>query len=329
MKNIWTGRHPDLGLMLVNHPFAVPVRRSRDRIDQTILVQTISDPAVSAQSVRFPQDPSSLQGGAGPFVRAAGLPESGSGENGGPVRFAVPRNVNRFRRRLESLVPLSGQDGDAIERITATSETFAARTDLLAQHETEGGRLILMEGFACRYRLLAEGRRQITAYLVPGDSHDLDVSVSNRMNQGMTTLTPVRVVRAEPATIAAVTRDHPAIAEGLRLAEKVEEATLCEWLVNIGARPALSRIAHLFCELELRLRAVGLAENDRCDMPITQYDLADTAGLSSVHVNRTLQELRRQGLITLTGRTLTIRDRPSLRAMAGFQPGYLRLREMD
>ena len=222
---------------------------------------------------------------------------------------------------------LSAEDGDRIERITATRDAYPARSDLMSRRVTEGGRLILMDGFACSYRVLAAGRRQIIAYLVPGDSYDLDAAPSNQMEHGVTALTPVRLVRTPAPVLSTLMQDHPSIAEGVRIAERVEEAILREWLVNIGARPALERIAHLFCELELRLRAVGLAENDRFDMPITQYDLADTAGLSSVHVNRTLQELRRQGLITLTGRALTIRDRSSLRALAGFQPGYLRLRE--
>lgn len=235
--------------------------------------------------------------------------------------------VNRFRRKLESLVALSAAAGDHLDAITAIHDSHPARADLVPRDDTQGGRLVLMDGFACHYRTVTGGRRQITTYLVPGDSYDLDVALQNRLDHAMMALTPVRVVRLAPASVASVTRDHPAIAEGLRVAGQVEDATVREWLVNIGGRPALERIAHLFCELEVRLYAVGLAEADRFDMPITQYDLADTVGLSSVHVNRTLQELRRQGLITLSGRSLTIVNRPALRAMAGFQPGYLRLRK--
>lgn len=304
--------------MSVNHPSDVPVRRSRDRIGR---------PVASQQSDSI-WDHQSPDGGVGSAQQASGFSTTRSDENGRSVRIATCQGLSRFRRKLESHVALGSQDGDAIERMTVSSETFSARSDPTARHETQGGRLILMEGFACRYSLLTGGRRQITAYLVPGDSYDLDAAASNRMVHGVTTLTSARIARAEPSTIEALVQDHPSIAGALCAVEKVEEATLREWLVNIGARPALERIAHLFCEIELRLRAVGLVENDRCDMPITQYDLADTVGLSSVHVNRTLQELRRQGLITLTGRALTIHDRPSLRALAGFEAGYLRLREM-
>jgi CRP-like cAMP-binding protein len=185
-----------------------------------------------------------------------------------------------------------------------------------------------MEGFACRYRNLAGGRRQITAYLVPGDSYTLDADSESGTDHALMALTAVRSVLLTPAEVTALMQNSAAIAEGFRLMASIDEATLREWLINIGGRPALERIAHLFCELDWRLQAVGLVEHDRFEMPITQYDLADTAGLSSVHVNRTLQELRRQGLIALAGRSLTILDRPTLQAMADFQPRYLRLRAL-
>ncbi|WP_238224829.1 Crp/Fnr family transcriptional regulator [Methylobacterium adhaesivum] len=208
----------------------------------------------------------------------------------------------------------------------ADPDLVPARADLVSRHDRKGGRLILVDGFAYQYRMLTSGRRQITAYLVPGDSYDLDAARENGSDHAVMALTSVRSVHLTTAEVAVLSLDHPSIAEGLRLVGRIEEATLREWLVNIGGRPALERIAHLFCELDRRLHAVGLVDQDRFEMPITQYDLADTAGLSSVHVNRTIQELRRQGLIALTGRSLTILDRPSLQALADFQPRYLRLR---
>jgi len=234
--------------------------------------------------------------------------------------------VNRFRRKLESLASLSLLDGDLVDRMLLKQDLAPARTDLVPQHERSGGRLVLMEGFACRYRNLLGGRRQITAYLVPGDSYDLDTVLESDTDHAIMALTPVRAVRLSPAEVSVLMREAPAVGEALRRAARIEEATLREWLVNIGGRPALARIAHLFCELDWRLKAVGLVEDDRFEMPITQYDLADTAGLSSVHVNRTLQDLRRQGLIALAGRSLTILDRATLQALGDFQPHYLRHR---
>ncbi|MCJ2082990.1 Crp/Fnr family transcriptional regulator [Methylobacterium sp. J-090] len=257
----------------------------------------------------------------------AGFVKSGAAGDNAQARAMTRPKANPFRRKLESLVPLSAAAGDHLEEITTIYDSHPTRANLVPREDMRGGRLVLMEGFACHYRTVAGGRRQIIAYLVPGDSYDLDTALQNRPDHVMMALTPVRIVRLARAAVADATQDHPAIAEGLRVAGQVEEATVREWLVDIGGRPALERIAHLFCELELRLRAVGLAEADRFDMPITQCDLADTVGLSSVHVNRTLQELRRQRLITLSGRTLTILNRSTFQAMAGFRPDYLRLRE--
>ena len=125
--------------------------------------------------------------------------------------------------------------------------------------------------------------------------------------------------------ILELTHHHPRITHALWWATLVDEATLREWLVNVGQRPALTRVAHFFCELLLRLRAVGLAEDDGCDMPLTQEDLADVFGLTPVHVNRTLQELREAGLIVLRNRRLEIPDAERLKAFCGFNPNYLHL----
>jgi len=105
----------------------------------------------------------------------------------------------------------------------------------------------------------------------------------------------------------------------------VEEAIAREWIVNVGQRNALERIAHLFCELLYRFRAVGLNQGNSCTLPLTQVELAETLGLSPVHVNRTLQELRRQKLITLEGGTLTIQDLEALKDVSFFNPDYLHL----
>jgi CRP-like cAMP-binding protein len=109
----------------------------------------------------------------------------------------------------------------------------------------------------------------------------------------------------------------------------VEQAIAREWIVNVGQRTALSRAAHLLCEFFTRLRAVGLVQDNSCEIPLTQTEIADTLALSTVHVNRTLMELRRNGVITLRDKLLTIHDRPALQSAAGFDPSYLRLVDKD
>ena len=119
--------------------------------------------------------------------------------------------------------------------------------------------------------------------------------------------------------------ERPALARALWWAALVDEATLREWLVNIGARPAEERVAHLLCELLLRLKTIGLASDNSYEPPLTQAELADTTGLTNVHVNRVLQRLRGDGLITLRGKRLVILDVERLNAFSGFTPNDLHL----
>jgi CRP-like cAMP-binding protein len=164
------------------------------------------------------------------------------------------------------------------------------------------------------------------AYLVPGDLCDLDVALLDTMDHTISTLSACEVVRLAPETVADLLDNHPQIARALRKAQLVDEATLREWLVNVGRRSTAERMAHLFCELLLRLQAVGCASEDTYALPLTQIDLADTLGITSVHVNRTLQDFRRAGLIDLKRRRLKILDLPRLRALAEFRPNYLHQR---
>ena len=182
----------------------------------------------------------------------------------------------------------------------------------------------MLEGFACRYKLLRDGSRQIVAFLVPGDFCDLHVFILNAMDHTISTLSVAQVVDIPRARILEFT-ERPALARALWWATLVDEAVLREWLLNNGQRQAEERIAHLLCELYVRLKVVGLAGDDRFALPITQVELGDALGLSAIHVNRSLQVLRRQNLITLKQRELIILDPGRLRDVAGFNPGYLHL----
>ena len=149
----------------------------------------------------------------------------------------------------------------------------------------------ILDGFACRYKLTSEGKRHIMAYLISGDFCDLHVFILKAMDHNIGALSPCRVVNIPRNRILEMTT-RPALARALWWATLVDEAVLREWLVNMGQREAPERIAHLLCELLLRLRAIGLAASDAYELPITQEALGDTMGLSAVHVNRSLQKLR-------------------------------------
>ena len=243
-----------------------------------------------------------------------------------PARLLEPGGTgNPLIRKLEGFTTLSDADRAVLARISAEPRHVGPRFDLVREGDAPEGVFLVMNGMAVRHKLRATGARQIMAYLVPGDMCDLDVALLSEMDHTISTVSACEVVRLTPDTVADLLANHPQIARGLRKAQLVDEATLREWLVNVGRRFAMERIAHLFCELLLRFQAVGLASDDSCDLPVTQVDLADTTGLTPIHVNRSLKELRQKGLIELRNKRLKILDLPRLRALAEFRSNYLHL----
>lgn len=232
---------------------------------------------------------------------------------------------NPFIRKLEGFASLSDTDRATLERISAHPRTVVPGTILVEEGDEPRGVYLVMSGIACRYKQRANGTRQITAFLLPGDSCDLDVARLDQMDHAITTLSTCTVVRIPFDAVRDLVSQHPTIAGALRMSTLADEATLREWLVNVGCRSSIERIAHLFCELFIRLQTVGLATEDTCELPLTQAQIADTTGVSTVHVNRSLQELRRRRLIELRGKTLKILDARHLKALAEFKPNYLHL----
>jgi len=232
---------------------------------------------------------------------------------------------NPLVRKLENFTKLSVEDRSALEHACRQTKRYGPRQDIIAQGDPTDGVSLVLEGWACRYKTLEDGRRQFLAYFVPGDFCDLRVFILKRMDHAIATLTPATVATLQPETVRDLTYDHPRITQALWWATLVEEAITREWLVNVGQRSAYERVAHLLCEMFVRLRAVGLTQDTTCEFPLTQAELADTTGLSAVHVNRTLQELRRDNLIEWKGKTLTILDLGRLQMAALFNQDYLHL----
>jgi len=171
--------------------------------------------------------------------------------------------------------------------------------DVISQGDRTGGVKLLLDGFACRYKVLEDGRRQIIAYFVPGDLCDLRVFILKRMDHSIGAVVTSKVATISPENVLKLTHNYPTLTRALWWSTLVEEAIAREWLVNVAQRDALERMAHLFCELLYRFRAVDLNQGNSCTLPLTQVELAETLGLSPVHVNRTLQALRRRKLITV------------------------------
>jgi CRP-like cAMP-binding protein len=232
---------------------------------------------------------------------------------------------NPLLRKLANFTQLSEDESNAVDECSQDVREFAAREDVISQGDRTGGVKLLLDGFACRYKVLEDGRRQIVAYFVPGDLCDLRVFILKRMDHSIGAVVASKVATISPENILRLTHTYPTLTRALWWSTLVEEAIAREWLVNVGQRDALERTAHLFCELLYRFRAVGLNQGNSCTLPLTQVELAETLGLSSVHVNRTLQELRRRNLITLEGGTLTIQNLDELKELSFFNPDYLHL----
>lgn len=234
---------------------------------------------------------------------------------------------NPLIRKLEHGAPLTDNDRAVLEAISQKSRAIPTNHDIITEGTRPAAVTLVMRGFACRYKLLPDGKRQITALLVPGDFCDLHVAQLAEMDHTIGTGWGCDIVEISKATIDDILQTHPRIARALQWSALVDAATLRTWLVNMGQRPADKQMAHLICELLVRLQTVGLADADSFDFPISQIDLGDTLGLSFVHVNRTLQELRGLNLISWKHKRIHLPDVERLKSFAEFDPRYLHLNE--
>ncbi len=183
--------------------------------------------------------------------------------------------------------------------------------------------ILLVEGLACRYKDLADGQRQIMELHVAGDFVDLHGFLLKRLEHNVGALTPVRLAAVPHDRLRYITENYPHLARMLWFSTLLDSAIHRERILSVGRRSALGRIAHLLCELYVRLEIVGLTSDHRFALPLTQADLADANGLTAVHVNRMLKKLRDNGLVTYRGGEVVIHDWDGLQRVAEFSPSYL------
>lgn len=231
--------------------------------------------------------------------------------------------INPFVRKIESLVSLPATQRHVLEHLTDRLHHVGPRDKIIDEGDEPRLVNIVMSGWAYRYKILPDGRRQIIALLLPGDMCDPYVFLLRTMDHAIGTLTPVTLAKVPGGIIRDLTASGPELAEAMwwQMLEAVEIQR--EWTISLGRRTAIERLAHLCCEISTRLRVLGLTNGPDCDMPLTQSELADVTGLSTVHVNRSLQELRAAGLIELRNKRLTILDWEGLMDLAMFDPAYL------
>jgi CRP-like cAMP-binding protein len=204
--------------------------------------------------------------------------------------------------------------------------TFPARTDLIREGDRPGPAFVMLEGWACRYKILAEGTRQITSFLMPGDTCDLHESISTYMDDSIATLTTARIALVPRRVLQNLIETRPDISRACLWNQLVDQETLRAWIVSMGRRNGLQRVAHLMCELHVRARNVGLTQGDTFKLPLTQTVIGDALGLTPIHVNRVLRKLRIGGVLTLSGGSLVIADVAKLAAVATFDDNYLHQR---
>jgi CRP-like cAMP-binding protein len=237
------------------------------------------------------------------------------------------RSLHPLVRKLESIFDLAPEERAAVEAITGTVRHVGADEEVVRDGDRPAECCLILDGFACRYKISEEGRRQILSFHLPGDIPDLQSLHLEVMDHSLGTLTPSRLLFVPHDTMRQLCRRQPRIGDAFWRDTLIDAAVFRQWLVGVGVKEAYARIAHLICELFTRLRALGLADAEGFDLPLTQAELGDALGLSTVHVNRSLQKLRADGLIATTNRRVVVKDWERLKEAGEFDPVYLHLKK--
>ncbi|GJE41519.1 Crp/Fnr family transcriptional regulator [Methylobacterium soli] len=228
-------------------------------------------------------------------------------------------------RKLESIATLTDEERQAILSLPSKTRVLAPGQDIARDGDKPSQCCLILDGWACRYKVLNKGRRQIFSFHIAGDIPDLQSLHLHTMDHSLGTITQATVAFIPHESMRELTTRYPGLAAAFWRDTLVDAAIFREWMIGMGRKSAFGRIAHLFCEMYLKLQAVGLARGYRCPLPITQIDIGDALGLSNVHVNRTLQDIRGKGLITLRDNTLVIQAWEEMIRTSEFDPTYLHL----
>ncbi len=240
---------------------------------------------------------------------------------------AFEPHAHPLLRRIESIATfaLSDEEQAAVVGLPLLIQDLRADQDVVREGDRPSRSFVVLEGFASTYKMSHEGKRQIMAFHVAGDVPDLQSLHLKTLDISIGTISPCKVGFITHEALREMFRLQPRLAQAFWRATLIDGAIFREWLLNVGQRDAYGRMAHLVCELVTRLKVMGLVEDGSCELPITQSEMGDALGITTVHVNRTLQQLRANGLITWTATKLTVPDWDGLCEAAGFDPLYLHL----
>lgn len=247
---------------------------------------------------------------------------------GKDVTEQMPLSDHPLVRKIESiaLFELSAAERTALASLPLQIAEFDAHQDIACEHDKPGRSFAVLSGIVATYKTTHLGGRQTMAYHLPGDVPDFQSLHLEVLDFSLAAAMPCRVGFVRHEALRRLFEAQPRLSDVFWRATLIDGALAREWMLNNGRREAYARMAHLFCELIIRFEAVGLAPDRSCALPLTQTELADALGLTSVHVNRTLRALTGAGLITFRNRRLTVHDWDGLTALAEFDPTYLHLR---
>jgi CRP-like cAMP-binding protein len=226
-------------------------------------------------------------------------------------------------RKLLAFVALSEAELVVLERLHQRRRTFAAGRDLVHQGQSDQAAYVLSSGWVCSYKIQPDGTRQIVDFQVPGDFLGLRSVLLRTSDHSFEPIVKIEAAEVLKDDLLKAFAETPRLATAILWAASRDEAMLVEHLVGIGRRDADARMAHFLLELGSRLALVGLGTKEGYDCPLTQYHMADALGLSAIHVNRVLRQLRESGMATFRNGRVSFGDRDKLVALAGFDPVYL------
>jgi CRP-like cAMP-binding protein len=245
----------------------------------------------------------------------------------GSVILAAPfhPDYNPMIRKLESIFTLTDDERQALENLPMQVSVIKDNQDIVREGDRPSRSCLILSGFACTYKMTAQGKRQIVSFNIPGDIPDLQSLHLKVLDNSVSTISPCSVGFITHEALWEICTRYPRITAAFWRETLIDGAIFREWVTNVGRREGTSRMAHVLCELVTRLRAVDLVEDYSCDLPITQGEFADALGFTTVHVNRVLQQMRAEGLIGTQGTRLTVPDWDRLKAAGEFDPTYLHL----
>lgn len=239
--------------------------------------------------------------------------------------MSAPPILTRLARKLERHVPLSEEDRAAVLALPWRAQTIERSMYFVREGERTERACFMLDGFAFRQKVTAQGARQILSVHMPGDFVDLQNALLNVADHNVQALTRCELACVARGDLLALIAARPNVAKALWIETLIDASIFREWVVNVGRRDAKARIAHLLCEFARRIEVAGLGDTNGYELPMTQEQLGDAAGLTPVHVNRMLRELDRSGVIRRTNRLVAITDWKGLRRIADFNENYLHL----